>query len=758
MAITFVAGVTQSNDAGAATGNLTVNVPSGTQNGDVIIAAVYKAADSVHTLTPPSGWTLINTATDTTNIHATMYYRVANTEPASYIWQVDTTGIWGVGQFTFRGVNNVSPIQASAKATYTTADPATAPSATAITNDVAVLTFRASRDDSTTEVTHTTTDAGTEAADWGNDGGASTRNGAVYYQLARPSGAYAYAVNSSGTVTNGVMYTVILAPAPAGSFTASAPTPTVANIDGAIGTDVSGVLSPDAPLPYVTVRQATEPPDQSAAPGRLIPGAALPSNGEVVGLAGELDAFAPMPVVLFAGVPVGSLTPEAPMPTVDVNGTLLVQGDVERVNAPLPTVDIEAAQNPLRAIAPVPTADINGSVKASGALVATPLSPVVDIAGSAAITSGVSFIASTEATTAGSASLAIDKPAGTVQGDLMLTYVNSFTGAAAPTAPSGWTMIRLVNGGSGVLGLSAWYKIATGSEPASYTWNVGTSSVWNVACSTYRGVDGDNPIHAHNGGTSTNAAQATGNITTTGTTWVSSASGVMESNSTVATCTTSDGLDAERNDFASSTASFMRALAVYDSNRDITAGTQSRTLTTSTGANGQHCCIIVAINPPSDVVALLSPLAPQVAIDVNGTVNISGTIAKNWPSPVVDVAGTLAVSGDLAGTQWPSPVVDLNGQSEVDRINAIAPSVIADLNGSLKASAAIAATAPQPIGMEFVGGYAIGTLAATAPVPTITMGVETKATGARVKKVDPEDRTYYIPASPRVRTIDGLEG
>jgi hypothetical protein len=729
-----------------------------------MIAAIYKAPNSVHTLNAPAGWTLINTATDTTNIHGTMYYKVAgSSEPATYTWSCsgdpDGTGIWGVGQFTFRGVNNVSPIQASAKATYTTADPATAPSATATTNDVAVITFRASRDDQPTEVTHTTTDAGTEAADWGHDGGTTTRNAAVYYNLARPSGAYAYSVNTSGTVTNGVMYTVILAPAPAGSIAATAPTPATADINGQLGTNLQGVLEAVAPKPEVTLRQPTEVADSDAAPGRMIPGAAMPGRDLVYGVSGVLHPSSPMPVVLFAGVPVGSLHPTAPIPTVDVNGALTAEGDVERVNAPLPTASIIAAQNPLVATAPVPTADINGAAKVNAALVGAPFAAQASIQATRDLTTGVSFVNSTEASTTNSATLAVDKPTGVIAGDLLLTYVNSWTGAADPTPPSGWTKIRTVNGGSGVLGLSAWYKIAGGSEPANYTWSVGSSAVWQVACSAYRGVNGDNPIHAHNGGTSTAAAQGTGNITTTGTTWISSASGVMESNSTVATCTTSDGSDAERNDFASSTASFMRALAVYDSNRDISAGTYSRTLTTSTGTNGSHCAIIVAINPPSDVVANLQPLAPQVALDVNATVKVSGDLAgSTFPAVIADVNGTLKISGDLAGTNWPQPVVDFNGQSQVDRIHAVAPVPIGNIDGTVKSSATITAVAPNATG-DWVGGYAIGAIQATAPAPTALLGVESKVTGARVKTVKAEDRTYYVPAAPReVKVKQDREG
>jgi hypothetical protein len=201
-----------SNPAGDVADNLSVGLPTGTTGGDVIVAAIYKAENSVHTLTPPTGWTLISTYTTTTNIAATMYYKVAtDSEPSSYSWHMSGTGIWGVSLTSFRNVDNDDPIDVVNKTTYTTTTNITAPSITTTATEAAVITFRATKGSTTTEVTCTTADAGTELIDWGLDGGAGTRNGAVYVQLAKAAGTYAYSINAgTGTVTNSICYAVAL--------------------------------------------------------------------------------------------------------------------------------------------------------------------------------------------------------------------------------------------------------------------------------------------------------------------------------------------------------------------------------------------------------------------------------------------------------------------------------------------------------------------------------------------------------------------
>lgn len=209
-AIEFVASNTASNLSGSTAVTLDVSTPVGTEEGDLIVAAIYKAPNSISTLTVPSGWTIIDSAVDTTNIHATMYYRVAEAdEPSVHSFQVSDDSIWGVCLATFRNVDPDDPILIADSASYGSTDPATAPSVTTSESSV-ILTFMASRDDTTTEVTFSSADAGTEIAQWGFDGGLGTRNGALYYSATVPAGTYAYTVNPTGSVTNSVMFTVAL--------------------------------------------------------------------------------------------------------------------------------------------------------------------------------------------------------------------------------------------------------------------------------------------------------------------------------------------------------------------------------------------------------------------------------------------------------------------------------------------------------------------------------------------------------------------
>lgn len=211
MAITQVgSAVTQSNAANNVAGNLVVNVPTGVQDGDVIVAFVYKAVNATHSLTAPGGWTQIGTNQDSTNIQASAWWRIASSEPASYTWTISSTGIWGVCQVAFRGAHPTSPIHTSAQNASTTTDPYSCPNVTT-TVQCNILSFGASRDDSVTEVTHTAAGV-SELADWGFDGGASTRNGAVYFNTSPVSAGTitGLSINPSGSITNSARFTVAL--------------------------------------------------------------------------------------------------------------------------------------------------------------------------------------------------------------------------------------------------------------------------------------------------------------------------------------------------------------------------------------------------------------------------------------------------------------------------------------------------------------------------------------------------------------------
>ena len=98
----------------------------------------------------------------------------------------------------------------------------------------------------------------------------------------------------------------------------------------------------------------------------------------------------------------------------------------------------------------------------------------------------------------GSSTLVLNVPAGVQSGDYLIAFIhNQNSGATVDTSCSGWTRINAAfipsDYGSRVTGMYA--KVATGSEPASYTFAVssGGRSVGFIAA--YSGVDTASPIY-----------------------------------------------------------------------------------------------------------------------------------------------------------------------------------------------------------------------------------------------------------------------
>jgi hypothetical protein len=105
--------------------------------------------------------------------------------------------------------------------------------------------------------------------------------------------------------------------------------------------------------------------------------------------------------------------------------------------------------------------------------------------------------------------LTINAPASIASGDLLVAQI-AVSAVTPVTPPSGWTLVP-GNGGtiSSSSGTSRIYvKVATGSEPASYTWTPDTSVNWAGSISRITGVDPLTPIAngcygtAQNSGTS----------------------------------------------------------------------------------------------------------------------------------------------------------------------------------------------------------------------------------------------------------------
>ncbi len=105
----------------------------------------------------------------------------------------------------------------------------------------------------------------------------------------------------------------------------------------------------------------------------------------------------------------------------------------------------------------------------------------------------ISFIAATVTDTVGT-SIALSKPAGTVEGDLMIAYVFvPWNGSAGATAPAGWNNLHNDNG-LNQSSVSTWYKFASASEPTGWTWQGASSTNLQGGVTTYRGLSRSSPF------------------------------------------------------------------------------------------------------------------------------------------------------------------------------------------------------------------------------------------------------------------------
>lgn len=119
---------TGTNNSGA----VSVNVPSGLEGGDLMVAMVsYRNSP---TLTTPSGWTLIRTdsSTGTNKLTQALYYRVVSPpEPASYTFNASSNENGAGVIIGYSGVDNASPIDIDGGTPTNASGTITAPSVNA---------------------------------------------------------------------------------------------------------------------------------------------------------------------------------------------------------------------------------------------------------------------------------------------------------------------------------------------------------------------------------------------------------------------------------------------------------------------------------------------------------------------------------------------------------------------------------------------------------------------------------------------------
>lgn len=133
--------------AGTAAGTVTLSAPSGTADGDVLVASI--TADMNPSMTSvPAGWTPIVNAlginsSSTSGARIFAYYHVVGpADPQSYGWTLSSAVKWGAGLTAYRGVDNTTPLDTpvatAVNATYQ-ATSITAPSVTTVSPNAMLI-------------------------------------------------------------------------------------------------------------------------------------------------------------------------------------------------------------------------------------------------------------------------------------------------------------------------------------------------------------------------------------------------------------------------------------------------------------------------------------------------------------------------------------------------------------------------------------------------------------------------------------------
>jgi hypothetical protein len=125
----------------------------------------------------------------------------------------------------------------------------------------------------------------------------------------------------------------------------------------------------------------------------------------------------------------------------------------------------------------------------------------------------IAFRAATSAIATSSSGVTVSKPTGTVLNDVMVATIASRNRNLTVNTPTGWTVVNTAtqsNGGVRGMLLTTYYKVATASEPSTYTWSFSGGGNYEYAAAgitSFSGVDTTSPINA-------NGAQAAGNGST----------------------------------------------------------------------------------------------------------------------------------------------------------------------------------------------------------------------------------------------------
>ena len=140
---------------------------------------------------------------------------------------------------------------------------------------------------------------------------------------------------------------------------------------------------------------------------------------------------------------------------------------------------------------------------------------------------------STTVNTTASSTVSVTKPAGTVAGNVLVSCLALNGGSVAGTGvPAGWTPVASVTAQANPK-VFGYYKVATASEPASYTWTLASSVAGGGGVARYSGASGVDGAATSASGSSAASGTVAGVTTTTANAMLVGCMGVNSSSVTL---------------------------------------------------------------------------------------------------------------------------------------------------------------------------------------------------------------------------------
>lgn len=242
---------------------LVVPVPSGVQDGDVMFLAVFLTASS-GSITTPGGWTPIyanSVPASSTSSHASLFWRVAASEPGSYSVTV-SSGRGSASIVALTGVDTTTPLDATDVAVDSAAGlTVTAPSVTAAAATMLLSWFGGRVLGNGYLATWTPDGAETEQVDVGSAVAATSNSShelATQDVSSGATGTRAAVAGGTGVTTiNWIAYSVVVKPAAGGGGGPGSGSLEIASLTAALSSTESGAAA-DAGTPPVADLAASD--------------------------------------------------------------------------------------------------------------------------------------------------------------------------------------------------------------------------------------------------------------------------------------------------------------------------------------------------------------------------------------------------------------------------------------------------------------------------------------------------------------------